>query len=65
VTGYLWRTDLLRSEKYWTDWFSGLSSLFLESTCPRLLILATWDRIDTTLMKGQMEGKFEVQIVYG
>lgn len=63
--GYTWRTDLLPSEKYWQGWFVGLSQLFLDISCPRLLVLATWERLDTELMKGCMQGKFEVQIVHG
>jgi protein phosphatase methylesterase 1 len=63
--GLAWRTDLVKSAPFWRDWFTGLSEAFLSATCPKLLALASWDRIDTTLMKGQLQGKFEVQIIHG
>lgn len=27
---YVWRTDLLATEKYWEEWFSGLTQTFLK-----------------------------------
>jgi protein phosphatase methylesterase 1 len=26
---YVWRTDLLASKQYWTEWFTGLTNCFL------------------------------------
>jgi protein phosphatase methylesterase 1 len=31
-----WRTDLLSSERYWSGWFTGLSSLFLSLKMPKV-----------------------------
>ena len=46
-------------------WFSGLSSLFLGTPCPKLLILAGTDRLDRELTIAQMQGKFQMNVVYG
>ena len=63
VLHYVWRTPLTLSEKYWEGWFSGLSSAFLSVPCPKLLLLAGHDRLDTTLMIAQMQGKFQMKVV--
>jgi len=44
-------------------WFQGLSNLFLTTPVPRLLLLAGTDRLDKPLMIGQMQGKFQTQIL--
>jgi len=62
-TGYRWRLDLGLSQPFWEGWFHGLSSLFLSIPSPKLLVLAAWDHIDTTLLLGQMQGKFETQVL--
>lgn len=51
-----WRTNLLASEKYWKDWFVGLSDLFLSIPQPKLLVLAGTDRLDTDLTIAHMQG---------
>ena len=63
VLHYVWRTPLALSEKYWEGWFSGLSTAFLDVPCPELLLLAGHDRLDTTLMIAQMQGKFQMKVV--
>lgn len=60
---YRWRTDLLASERYWSGWFAGLSALFLSCPAPKLLILASADRLDPPLMVAQMQGKLQVDVV--
>jgi len=60
---YTWRTDLLSSEPYWSDWFIGLSSLFLSCPMPKLLVLAGADRMDPAMMAAHMMGKLQVSIV--
>jgi pimeloyl-ACP methyl ester carboxylesterase len=60
---YSWKTDLLASREYWSDWFTGLSERFLGLTCPKLLILADSDRLDKTMMIAQMQGKLQVELV--
>ena len=37
---YVWRIDLLKTEKYWVGWLEGLSKLDLTVTDPKILILA-------------------------
>ena len=32
---WLWRTDLLASKQYWTEWFKGLSTCFLDLRIPK------------------------------
>lgn len=44
-------------------WFTGLSASFLAARAARLLILAGTDRLDKTLMIGQMQGKFQLEVV--
>ncbi|KAJ3589313.1 hypothetical protein NHX12_010158 [Muraenolepis orangiensis] len=58
-----WRVDLSRTEKFWTGWFKGLSALFLSCTSPKLLLLAGVDRLDKDLTIGQMQGKFQLQVL--
>ncbi|XP_010862968.2 protein phosphatase methylesterase 1 [Esox lucius] len=60
---YTWQVDLSKTEKYWEGWFSGLSSLFLSCPVPKLLLLAGVDRLDKDLTIGQMQGKFQMQVL--
>lgn len=46
-------------------WFTGLSSKFLAARTARLLVLAGTDRLNTELMIGQMQGKFQMTVVPG
>jgi protein phosphatase methylesterase 1 len=54
---------LTKTEKFWKDWFRGLSTKFLNVHVPKLLLLAGVDRLDKELMVGQMQGKFQMQIL--
>jgi len=64
TNGYTWRTDLFRSEPYWNQWFADLSNLFLECRADaKLLLLAGIDRLDRALTVGQMQGKFQMQVL--
>lgn len=54
---------MTKTEKYWKDWFQGLSTMFLNVHTPKLLLLAGVDRLDKDLMVGQMQGKFQMQIL--
>lgn len=66
ITGkWVWRADVLRTEEHWKGWFTGLSSLFLGARCPKLLLLAGTDRLDRDLTIAQMQGKFQMNVVYG
>jgi protein phosphatase methylesterase 1 len=60
---YTWRIDLSRSEKFWKGWFENLSDKFLEVPIPKLLILAGIDNLDKKLTVGQMQGKFQLQVL--
>ena len=60
---YTWRIDLSKSEKYWSGWFEGLSGKFLEVKVPKLLLLAGIDNLDKALTVGQMQGKFQLQVL--
>ncbi|CAK9800362.1 Protein phosphatase methylesterase 1 [Anthophora plagiata] len=60
---YVWRIDLSKTEKHWIGWFNGLSSAFLNVPVPKLLLLAGVDRLDRELTVGQMQGKFQMQVL--
>lgn len=60
---YTWRIDLTRTEQFWRGWFEGLSSKFLSVPCAKLLLLAGVDRLDRDLTVGQMQGKFQMQVL--
>ncbi|VDK79379.1 unnamed protein product [Litomosoides sigmodontis] len=60
---YTWRIDLSKTEPHWVGWFKGLSKLFLSCRVPKLLVLAGIDRLDTDLIVGQMQGKFQETIM--
>lgn len=60
---YTWRIDLSKSEKYWVGWFEGLSETFLSLRAAKLLLLAGIDNLDKTLTVGQMQGKFQMQVL--
>ncbi|KZV77251.1 protein phosphatase methylesterase [Peniophora sp. CONT] len=62
---FVWRTPLGTTGPYWESWFRGLSSSFLKSRTARLLVLAGTDRLDKELMIGQMQGKFQMEVVPG
>ncbi|EQC39887.1 hypothetical protein SDRG_02544 [Saprolegnia diclina VS20] len=62
---FVWRTNLRASAKYWKGWFTGISELFLGTTLPKVLLLAGTDRLDTALTRGQMQGKFQLLLMYG
>ncbi|XP_067948362.1 protein phosphatase methylesterase 1-like [Watersipora subatra] len=58
-----WRVDLEQTEQYWSGWFQGLSARFLDVAVPKVLILAGIDRLDKDLAVGQMQGKFQMNVV--
>ncbi|CAK7901505.1 protein phosphatase methylesterase 1 [[Candida] anglica] len=59
-----WRTDLNVTQPFWETWFKGLSSNFI--TCgqvnktAKLLILSGHENLDTDLIIGQMQGKYQL-----
>ncbi|KAJ7503263.1 Alpha/Beta hydrolase protein [Mycena galericulata] len=62
---YTWRTPLRSTAPYWSGWFTGLSSAFLDARAARLLLLAGTDRLDRPLMIAQMQGKFQLEVING
>jgi len=58
-----WRIDLARTEPYWEGWFKGLSNRFLGVPAAKMLLLAGVDRLDRELTVGQMQGKFQMQVL--
>ncbi|KAI7863319.1 PIN domain-like protein [Spinellus fusiger] len=59
---YEWRTDLSKTEDYWTGWFEDMSRKFIKCPASKLLLLAGVDRLDKELMIGQMQGKFQLEV---
>jgi len=55
---WVWRTRLEETEKYWMEWFKGLSASFVRLPGPKALILAGTDRLDKELTIAQMQGKY-------
>lgn len=64
---YLWRTDLMKTQPFWEEWYIGMSKAFVEAPMAKLLILAGRDRLEreTELTIAQMQGKFQVKLVQG
>ncbi|KYN07465.1 PREDICTED: protein phosphatase methylesterase 1 [Cyphomyrmex costatus] len=60
---YVWRIDLAKTEQHWFGWFKGLSMAFLNVSAPKMLLLAGVDRLDRELTVGQMQGKFQMQVL--
>ncbi|CAL7945916.1 unnamed protein product [Xylocopa violacea] len=60
---YIWRIDLSKTEQHWIGWFKGLSTAFLNVPVPKVLLLAGVDRLDRELIVGQMQGKFQMQVL--
>ncbi|XP_010245725.1 PREDICTED: protein phosphatase methylesterase 1 [Nelumbo nucifera] len=60
---YIYRTRLEETEGYWRGWYEGLSEKFLSCPVPKLLLLAGTDRLDRSLTIGQMQGKFQMEVV--
>jgi len=57
----VWRTDLLKSINSWPGWFIGLSDAFtVLPILNKTLLLAGTDRLDKSMMIGQMQGKFKL-----
>ena len=59
----IWKTDLNSTSPWWEGWFKGMSQKFLKGRGAKALILAGTDRLDTELMIGQMQGKFQLTVL--
>ena len=60
---WVWATDLASTQPFWEGWFEGMSASFLSARGAKMLVLAGTDRLDRELMIGQMQGKFQLQVV--
>lgn len=60
---FAWRTDLNSTAPWWEAWFAGMSARFLGGRGAKLLVLAGTDRLDKELMIGQMQGKFQLEVI--
>lgn len=60
---YTWRINLAKTEQHWPGWFQGLSEKFLNLRVAKLLLLAGIDNLDRALTVGQMQGKFQMQVL--
>lgn len=60
---YVWRTDLLATKDYWTEWFAGLTQSFLALATKKMLFLAGAERMDTELTVAHMQGKYEMHVI--
>ncbi|KAM0746851.1 protein phosphatase methylesterase [Meredithblackwellia eburnea MCA 4105] len=58
----VWKADLAATQPFWEGWFTGLSSKFLACRTAKLLLLAGADHLDTELMVGQMQGKYQLEV---
>jgi len=63
LSGYTWRIDLAATEPHWSGWFTGMSARFLGVPAAKMLLLAGVDRLDRDLTVGQMQGKFQMQVL--
>mmetsp|Transcript_63545 Transcript_63545/g.73895 ORF Transcript_63545/g.73895 Transcript_63545/m.73895 type:complete len:408 (-) Transcript_63545:185-1408(-) len=61
---WVWKVDLMASEKYWMGWFKGLTKSFLNVSVPKVLLLAGAERMDKELTIAQMQGRFRLKVVY-
>lgn len=62
---YTWKVNLKETEKFWHDWFKGLSHIFLSIKIPKILVTAEKERLDKELTIAQMQGKFKLTILHG
>lgn len=61
--GWVWRTDLLKTEAHWEEWYRGLSNKFLSLSVPKILIVAGRDRLDDLLTRAHVQGKFQFVVL--
>lgn len=61
--GFVWRTDLLQSRCHWLGWFTDLNTRLLLLSAPKLLLLASTDRLDAPMLVAQMQGKIRIELL--
>eukprot|EP00796_Vickermania_ingenoplastis_P013326 gene13327-9161_t len=57
-----WRSDLAAMAAVWGGWFDGLDQNFLAIPLPKMLCVASVDRLDKALTVGHMQGKFQLEV---
>jgi len=62
---FVWKPSLQSTMEFWEGWFRGLSKDFLRVRCPKVFMCAGMDRLDKELTIGQIQGKFELRLIYG
>ena len=60
---YAFKTNLMESKPYWSEWFLGLTNAFLSCIIPKMLMLAGIERMDKDLTIAQMQGKYKLSIM--
>lgn len=55
-----WKNDMMKTEKFWPDWFKGLTNDFLSCRLHKLLFIADKIRLDKELTIAYMSGKFKL-----
>lgn len=59
----VWRTDLMKCEKEWGEWFRGFADAFIAAKPYKVLVLPDINRLDTPFTIGHMTGKFQLEVV--
>lgn len=59
---YVWRSHLPSMEAVWNTWFDNLDSNFLRIGSPKMLCVASVDRLDRDLTVAHMQGKFQLEV---
>lgn len=57
---FVWKNNLIESEKFWLHWFKGLSQDFLNSKFSKICFIAARERLDKELEIANMQGKFRL-----
>lgn len=62
VEKYIWRSHLPSMETVWNTWFDNLDANFLRIPSPKMLCVASLDRLDRELTVAHMQGKFQLEV---
>lgn len=60
----VWRTKLVDTEPFWKGWFEGMNKAFLNARVPKILAIASPDRLDKEMTIAHMQGKFQLEVSY-
>lgn len=63
-SGLIWKTNLSETQPFWDTWFVNLSTNFIDcgknQHVAKMLILSGHETLDTGLIIGQMQGKYQL-----